>query len=560
MDFRRIMVVTIFSFMLIFGWGCKATNGVKLPASSPAPSTSPSTPPTLDSNANGGAIHLTGILTYDFIPATNGYLNYAGVVQKPIRNVYVELLNAIDDSVIGFTITNEVGAYDFSLSTPLNVKLRIYAEMKIPSVVIQDNTNGDAEYVLVTPNYNITSSTVKNIRALSGWSGANGTGLYNGARVAAPFAILDSIYTISKKIQSIRSSIMLPQLKVNWSINNVSVSGNIAAGEIITTHYNSGTNQIYILGKADVDTDEYDSHVIVHEWGHFFENNLSRSDSFGGNHAFGDEKDMSLAFGEGWGNALSAIAFDPDAIYADTWGSRQQTGMRIDLESRIDTHKGWFSEVSVQEILYDIYDSTNETGDNLSLGLGPILDVLVGSQKTTPAATSIFSFIHGLKLLNPLIGSDLDTLLATKNIAPITSPYGSGEVNDGGWDKNLPVYNSLSLGGAAIPISLYGNYGQDDYYGYYNTVFNNKYLKFTATTSTTKLTVTATDTFEIHVYNKGVEVYTYFAMRSSAGAFGPYDFNFSTIAGQSYTVQILTSQDVIWADSIIALTVSGTAL
>jgi hypothetical protein len=45
-----------------------------------------------------------------------------------------------------------------------------------------------------------------------------------------------------------------------------------AAGHIGTSHWNGSA--LYILGKADVDTDEFDDHVIVHEWGHYFESTL----------------------------------------------------------------------------------------------------------------------------------------------------------------------------------------------------------------------------------------------------------------------------------------------
>jgi hypothetical protein len=66
-------------------------------------------------------------------------------------------------------------------------------------------------------------------------------------------------------------------------------------------------NEIYVLGKALVDTDEFDSHVIVHEWGHYFDANLARSDSPGGRHGPGDVLDPRIAFGEAWGNAVASM-------------------------------------------------------------------------------------------------------------------------------------------------------------------------------------------------------------------------------------------------------------
>lgn len=552
MGFQRFLPFIFLSLFLISGWGCKATTTSTSKAKATA------TPvPTITS---GGTIHISGTLTYDFIPATTAKLNYLAVTQKPMRNVYLELLNAANDAVISSMSTSDLGAYDFTISAAGSVKLRIYAEMKSPSVIIQDNTNGNAAYALVTPAYSITTSTVKDIRAVSGWSGSNGAGSYTATRVAAPFAILDSIYTITKKIQTARPAVTYPQLKVNWSINNIPTSGTISLGQIGTSHYNSSTNQLYILGKADVDTDEYDNHVIVHEWGHFFEANLSRSDSPGGSHGFGEVKEMSLAFGEGWGNALSAMAFDPDVYYSDTSGAKQQSGFQMSLESTTDTNKGWFSEVSIEEILYDIYDSTNEAGDAISQGIGPIIDVLMGYQKTTPAATSIFTFIYGLKTADATLSANLDTLLATKSIASITDPYGTGETNNGGWADNLPIYQTITLGGAAVPLSLYGNFGNDSFYGLYNTAYNNKYLKFVASSSTTRLTVSSTDTFEIDVYKNGVNVSSNTQLRSSAAAFGPFSYNIATTPGTEYTVQLLSDEGAIFADAIISLTVTGTAL
>jgi hypothetical protein len=503
---------------------------------------------------------LSGLLTYDFVSATSGKINYAGSVQRPMRNVYVELVSSINNEILGKYNTTENGEYTFTLKGRSIVKLRIYAEMKSPSVIIQDNTSSDSEYVLVSPEITVDGVTTRNVNAITGWSGTNTTGSYVGTRMSAPFAMLDSIYTITKKISAARPSIVFPALKLNWSVNNVSVSGNKALGKIGTSHYDPVSKQLFILGQADVDSDEFDNHIIVHEWGHFFEDTLSRSDSGGGPHGGVDMKDIPLALSEGFGNALSAMAFDPDYFYVDTNGARQQNGFQINIESGTDTNKGWFSENSIQQILYDIYDSTNETGDTLSLGIGPILDVFTGYEKITPATTSIFSFIYGLKTNVPSSATALNTLLATKNIAAITTPYGGGETNDGGWNKNLPVYHALTLGGAAASLSLYGNFGNSDFYGLYNSVFNNKYLKFTASSSVTRFVVTSTDTFQMDVYKNGVLIDSQYKPRNTATAIGPFTFNVTTMAGAEYTINLLSDQDVVYdSASVVNLTVAASA-
>ena len=66
-----------------------------------------------------------------------------------------------------------------------------------------------------------------------------------------------------------------------------------ATGAIQTTLFLNGELDgfpagIYVLGWQNVDTDEYDAHVIAHEFQHYLEDALSRSDSPGGSHAINE--------------------------------------------------------------------------------------------------------------------------------------------------------------------------------------------------------------------------------------------------------------------------------
>ena len=124
------------------------------------------------------------------------------------------------------------------------------------------------------------------------------------------------------------------------------------------------------MGDAGNDTDEYDAHVVSHEFGHYFEDQFSRSDSIGGSHSLNARLDMRVAFGEGWGNALSGVV--SGRVYRDTFGSAQSNSFGFDLESNSFTRPGWFSEGSVQSILYDIMDSANDGADTVSAGIGPV--------------------------------------------------------------------------------------------------------------------------------------------------------------------------------------------
>jgi len=98
----------------------------------------------------------------------------------------------------------------------------------------------------------------------------------------------------------------------------------------------------------------------------------------------------------------------------------------MNMESEIATNPGWFSEASIQRIIYDLWDSTNESANNdtLTLGFTPIHQVLTGAEKTTPAFTSLFTFIKALKDANPSDSTAIDSIVANENITTIDDIYG----------------------------------------------------------------------------------------------------------------------------------------
>ena len=244
---------------------------------------------------------LEGTLTYDYVPATSSYdaLDYNNITTKPIRGAKIKLIDSVTSSTLATDASSSSGTYSFSGISNSSVQLVIYAQMVTPSVIIEDNTNSDAVYGGITAAINLETDNSFDVNIPSGWSGSATSGSYSSTRMAAPFAILDDIYTSVAKFNTARSGISFPELKVNWSINNIASSGDKSDGIIGTSHWDG--SELYILGKADSDTDEYDTHVIVHEWGHYFENKLGRSDNIGGSHVtFGDVLDPRVAFGEGW--------------------------------------------------------------------------------------------------------------------------------------------------------------------------------------------------------------------------------------------------------------------
>ena len=64
-----------------------------------------------------------------------------------------------------------------------------------------------------------------------------------------------------------------------------------------------------------------------------------------------------------------------------------------------------------------------------ALGFAPLWSVLTNEQRTTPAFTSIFSFIAALKASRPGDATAINTLLFAQNINNVTDAFATGESN-----------------------------------------------------------------------------------------------------------------------------------
>ncbi len=399
------------------------------------------------------AIDILGTIQYERIhPLHNGgstILDQNNITTETAKQIIVEAINR-SGQAIATTSTDDNGNYSLT-NLPENtfLKIRAYAKMFKNNkwdIKVIDNTNEDAQYIvegsLVSTG---TQSTRRNLKVLA------------STKQSPPFAILDSVYLAMKKVLAADSSIVFPPLKMNWTINNIE-SGT----------YFDGDDNIMIQGDQKGDSDEYDDHIMTHEWGHYFETKFSRADSIGGGHTSGDHLDIRLAFGEGFGNALSGIVTD-NPIYFDTMGSN---GWNMNLETATHETPGWFSEASIQRILYDLYDNNDDGEDTLSLGFKPLYDVLVGPQKTTQAFTSIFSFVTGLKSITPSNNEQIDSIVSDENISTIDDIYGKNR------HKNLeattfPIYKDLKIDTTLDEVCTSNTYGVQ------NKLNNHKFVKFT---------------------------------------------------------------------------------
>lgn len=382
-------------------------------ASSPGTPTGSTTPFSISGNA-----------TYDWVPAKDNVteggvkLDYAAKVARPIRRAVVQAIDASSNVIVSST-TDDLGNYTLSsIPAGSSVAVRVLSKSTVTSYtpdttapnfcnaanwdvrVVNNYTNNASSLTdpALRSQYAVTDSTFRTsaatgVNLLAGLTYSSGYSL----RAAAPFAMLDTIITQLELVCQSEANATFAKLYVNWSDQNTNASGNLYAGQIGTSFYTTEDHtgetsvaNLYILGKENTDTDEYDDHVMAHEFGHYLESKLYRSDSIGGSHSLGDSLDPRVAFGEGYGNALSAMTFN-DAVYVDTSGANQVGGFNINMATApTGDDKGIYSERAVQNFLWNLYDARDGTANSGSYDR--IHNIFKNFQKTTSALTTVSSF------------------------------------------------------------------------------------------------------------------------------------------------------------------------
>jgi len=423
-------------------------------------------------------VTLNGVVTYDDVPNPTGALAYAATVSKPVRGAVVEVLNSAS-AVLTSTTTDASGAYSASVPSSASIYVRVKAQMSQsgtgPSwdVTVRDNTQSDAIYAMETPAFQTgTAAITRNVNAPSGWGGTS----YSSSRVAAPFAVLDTIYSTQAKVLSAAPNTAFPTLRVFWSSSNLpslSPAGafNPAQGQIGTTFFTKDSvgRAIYVLGKENVDTDEYDASVIAHEWGHYYQSAFSRDDSPGGSHSMADSLDRRVAFSEGWGNAWSGMALGR-SNYTDSVGQGQAQGANVDLTTGPSSSRGWYREASINAILWNLHNQ---------VGFKPIHDTMTGPFKNGLPVTSIHPFAAAFSVAAPDSASVLAGLLAGQAISSASNdPFGKLEQNGGDVPTYaLPMYQAAVVGGAVTTACVTNS---DDPNRAGNKLGSYVYLRFSA--------------------------------------------------------------------------------
>jgi hypothetical protein len=449
----------------------------------------------------GNSITVSGQVTFDRPSyATNNTLNFSSLQRLPVRGATVEVLNASTQAILASTTSGATdGRYSASVPAGGNIIVRVKAQVQRAGAggydfEVRNNTASNSLYTLDSAAVSSAASTTVNLNAATGFTVGSG---YTGTRAAAPFAILDMFWQAKLLLQGAESGLTLPPVDIYWSTLNRSGDcdgqPNPVSGEIGTSFYLSGTIPasgscpavppgIYVLGDAspsiNADTDEFDSSVIAHEFGHYYEDAFSRADSLGGPHRLDFRHDHTLAFSEGWGNAFQGFVLG-SPWYRDTYRGDGSESFAFDMENNTAPFstavaRGFYSEASVHEFLWDVFDPAND--EQIDLGFGAIHTVMRNEMRTTDALTSIFVMADALETRHPTQQPAIRNRLAQEGIIG-TGPFGAGQPAASGDPDNGPLYRVAVFGQPANVISTNVFGDSDAFWASWNRLGGRRYLR-----------------------------------------------------------------------------------
>lgn len=255
----------------------------------------------------------------------------------PIRRAEVQVLNS-SGTIVQCTETDANGDYTFTIPNDgktytVKVQSRSYNAFNKASVLNDPTSNS---------LHSISQSFVANAtKSLPDMTAQADTSLDSSLRGGA-FNILDQLFLANNFLLNNTAGAFTVTEKVQayWSkgVNPVTYFGGDPSSGV--SFYIPGTDKLYILGGIDgdvtvEDTDHYDNSVIVHEFGHFVEDNYSVSDSPGGSHYGLYTVDPRLAWSEGFSTFLASQVLG-DPIYRDTVGIGTGYGFYYDAQNNDD--------------------------------------------------------------------------------------------------------------------------------------------------------------------------------------------------------------------------------
>lgn len=278
---------------------------------------------------SGATTTVTATAKYKYrVVTTNGLL---GISTTTIP--YAEV--AIIDSNLQRIQCAETGANgDISLSIPKtsgNYSLYIISRSsnsKINAYILDDTTNQSPHFI--KKDFSIGSESSISLGDITAEADENISSKIEGGA----FHILKNLYLANDHIRTQigNSSWVASKVTVYWKAGFNPATYFYGANASGLSFYIAGTNNLYLLGGSNgnvksADTDHFDDSIILHEYGHFLEDNYGKANSPGGSHNGNFIIDARLAWSEAWANYFQSTSLGGSMgqYYIDTYGYKSNS-------------------------------------------------------------------------------------------------------------------------------------------------------------------------------------------------------------------------------------------
>ncbi|MCZ2115618.1 MAG: hypothetical protein LC131_17575 [Anaerolineae bacterium] len=282
----------------------------------------------------------------------------------PVHHVLVEMReeDTFSDDSYGYTVTDAYGNFKFNFcdddglfDDELELYFRVCAEVRDGNTLIASIKNIDAQKLYCWDSGVIESE--------GGDVDFDLTVYKIGQTEASVFNIADAAYWGWRywNNNTAASPVMDRAVNIFWQ------GGAGRTGSF----YNRGRTAIVIADDPS-STDEWDDSVIIHEWGHFADNQFSCYQNPGGAHSLpGVNAGMNatrLAWGEGYPDYYQAVARSLMPGSAALSFYVDPSGPTVDLENMRAVTAADTDEGAIAAMLWDFADAANDGQDTVNHG------------------------------------------------------------------------------------------------------------------------------------------------------------------------------------------------
>ncbi|MGE3166683.1 MAG: lamin tail domain-containing protein [Planctomycetota bacterium] len=292
--------------------------------------------------------------SFEYVDRLYSLSGWTGTASQPIRRADVQVYDLVSLEVLATGATDGSGAFTLLVvdNAVRDVGVRVLASTDATpglSLRVVDDMNANATYTYHDATRDVaghapSASVAFGVMQAPAAIGDPATTDWS----SQVFNAFDMGILIAEWVESVDGTLPAVAFEMRWNPNNGRTG----------SFYSGGANAVSLA-----DNDGYDDANILHELGHFIEDEFGRSRNTGGTHSSSDDdQDPRLSWSEGYATYVSSVVLHfggrprPD-VYSDRDSFGTTGGFSYSFES--DQSGGASQEVAVTAALHDLVDDVS---------------------------------------------------------------------------------------------------------------------------------------------------------------------------------------------------------